>query len=156
MKKRGYRLLSNCFLYAAAHALCANAVAQTAAPQVPAPAVPDADAPPAPQPSSVHPEKQKLPEPNLEYSNPLGTEFLKHLLADQKSIWSSPAHLRWADASWLFPLAAATGGFLASDRAVPPALTTDQKKLNRYVSFSNYGLYSMIGAGGGLYLWSKL
>jgi len=80
----------------------------------------------------------------------LGVPLLKNLVADQKAIWTSPFHLRWADGSWLFPLAAVTGGFLATDRAVPPALSTDPKKLNRYTSFSNYGVYSLIGAGGGL------
>src|SRR6266404_7800617 len=86
----------------------------------------------------------------------LGVPLLKNLVADQKDIWTSPFHLRWADGSWLFPLAAVTGGFLATDRAVPPALSTDPKKLNRYTSFSNYGVYSLIGAGGGLYVWSKI
>src|SRR5260221_12285389 len=86
----------------------------------------------------------------------LGVPLLKNLVSDQKAIWTSPLHLRWADGSWLFPLAAVTGGFLATDRAVPPALSTDPKKLNRYTSFSNYGVYSLIGAGGGLYVWSKI
>jgi membrane-associated phospholipid phosphatase len=89
-------------------------------------------------------------------TNSLGVSFLKNLLSDQKAIWTSPSHLRWADGTWLFPLAAATAGFLATDRAVPPALSTDPNKLNRYTSFSNYGVYSLIGAGGGLYVWSKL
>lgn len=87
--------------------------------------------------------------------NPLGVTFLKHLVSDQKSIWTSPSRLRWSDGAWLFPLAAATGGFFASDRSVPPALSTDPSKLNRYVKISDYGVYSLIGAGGGLYLWSK-
>src|SRR5258706_3287475 len=86
----------------------------------------------------------------------LGIPLLKNLVSDQKAIWTSPFHLRWADGSWLFPLAAATGGFLATDRAVPPALSTDPKKVNRYTSFSNYGVYSMVGAAGGLYVWSKI
>lgn len=91
-----------------------------------------------------------------EKSNDLGVQLLKNLAADQKAIWTSPSHLRWADGAWLFPLAAATGGFFATDRAVPPALSSDPHKLKRYVSVSNYGLYSMIGAGGGLYVWSKI
>jgi len=37
-----------------------------------------------------------------------------------------------------------------------PALSGDPKKLNRYSNFSNYGVYSLVGAGGGLYVWSKL
>lgn len=156
MKRRGTRVLLNCFLFTVAQALCAKCSAQTAEqtfPQSPGTSIPAAESQ-----ASVpnDPETRTLPKPNLEYSNPLGVAFLKNLVADQKAIWTSPAHLHWADASWLFPLAAATGGFLASDRAVPPALTTDQKKLNRYVSISNYGLYSMIGAGGGMYIWSKL
>ena len=89
-------------------------------------------------------------------SNPIGVTFLKHLAQDQKSIWTSPSRLRWSDGAWLFPLAAATGGFLASDRAVPPALTTDQNKLNRFVKISDYGLYSMVGVGGGLYILGRM
>jgi len=114
----------------------------------------DDSKPPKPDPTSGKDPDPAGPAPG--YSNSLGVEFLKHLISDQKAIWTSPAHLRWADGAWLFPLAAATGGFLASDRAVPPALTSDQTKLNRYVSISNYGLYSMVGASGGLYIWSKL
>jgi len=86
----------------------------------------------------------------------LGVPLFKNLVSDQKAIWTSPFHLRWADGSWLFPLAAATGGFLATDRAVPPAVSTDPKKVNRYTSFSNYGVYSLVGAAGGLYMWSKI
>src|ERR1700685_1542818 len=91
-----------------------------------------------------------------ENTNALGVSFLKNLLSDQKAIWTSPSHLRWADGTWLFPLAAATAGFFATDRAVPPALSTNQNKLNRYTSFSNYGVYSLVGAGGGLYVLGKL
>jgi membrane-associated phospholipid phosphatase len=95
-------------------------------------------------------------EPVNENTNAIGVSLLKNLLSDQKAIWTSPGHLRWADGTWLFPLAAATAGFFATDRAVPPALSTDQNKLNRYTSFSNYGVYSLVGAGGGLYIWGKL
>ena len=86
----------------------------------------------------------------------LGLSLVQNIALDQKSIWTSPFHLRWADGTWLFPLAAVTGAFFATDRAVSPALSTDPSKLNRYVKFSDYGLYSLIGAGGGLYLWGKL
>ena len=101
-------------------------------------------------------KKEDAYEPAIENSNSLGVPFLKNLVSDQKAIWTSPSRLRWADGTWLFPLAAVTGGFFATDRSVPPALSSDPKKLNRYSSFSNYGVYSLVGAGGGLYLWSKL
>jgi hypothetical protein len=106
--------------------------------------------------TSVAKEMTEDYEPGVEPSNALGIPLLKNLMSDQKAIWTSPFHLRWADGSWLFPLAAVTGGFFATDRAVPPALSTDPQKLNRYTSFSNYGLYSLVGAGGGLYVWSKI
>ena len=86
----------------------------------------------------------------------LGLSLLKNIALDQKTIWTSPVRLRWADGTWLFPLAAATAGLFATDRAVPPALSTDPGKLKRYSNFSNYGLYSLTGAGGGLYLWSRI
>jgi membrane-associated phospholipid phosphatase len=102
-------------------------------------------------------KKNETANPKPDSSNvSLGVPLLKNLVSDQKAIWTSPFHLRWADGSWLFPLAAATGGFFATDRAVPPAISTNPKTVNRYVSFSNYGLYSFIGAGGGLYVWSKI
>jgi membrane-associated phospholipid phosphatase len=102
-------------------------------------------------------KKNEAANPKPDASNvSLGIPLLKNLASDQKAIWTSPFHLRWADGTWLFPLAAATGGFFATDRAVPPALSTDPKKVNRYTSFSNYGVYSLVGAGGGLYLWSKI
>ena len=88
--------------------------------------------------------------------NALGMPLVKNILSDQKAIWTSPTHLRWADGTWLLPMAALMGGLFATDRAVPPALSNDPRRLGRYVSVSNYGLYSMIGAGGGLYLWGEI
>jgi membrane-associated phospholipid phosphatase len=95
-------------------------------------------------------------DPATDNTNTLGVPFLKNLVSDQKAIWTSPSHLRWADGSWLFPLATATGIFFATDQAVPPALSTDQNQLNRYTSFSNYGVYALVGAGGGFYILGRL
>ena len=112
-------------------------------------------------------EEPKLPEEtkvatqdfqgrSTDDQNALGMLLVKNILSDQKDIWTSPFHLRWADGTWLFPLAAVTGGLFASDRAVPPALSSDPRSLSRYVSVSNYGLYSMVGAGGGIYLLGRI
>jgi len=92
----------------------------------------------------------------IRISNVPGASFLKNLLSDQRATWTSPARLHWADGTWLFPLAAATGALLATDRAVPPALSTNPAKLSHYTSISNDGLYSMVGAGVGFYMWGKL
>jgi len=100
--------------------------------------------------------EQESQDKGIDGQNKLGVPFLKNLVSDQKSIWSSPAHPRWADASWLFPLATATGILLATDRSAAQAIPNDPVKLNRYRSFSDYGVASLVGAGGGLYLWSKI
>jgi membrane-associated phospholipid phosphatase len=158
MKIRGANIVLNCFLFAGMQSLCATySFAQTPDAQV-SPAVNGSvtsSAYPVPQ-DPDESKKKNSSDPDVYQDNTLGKEFIKHLLSDQKAIWTSPAHIRWADAGWLFPLAAATGGLFATDRALPPALTTDQTKLNRYVSISNYGLYSMIAAGGGLYILGKI
>ena len=88
--------------------------------------------------------------------NVMGVQLLNNLWSDQVSIWSSPRNLRWEDGTWLFPVAAATGGFFATDRATAKAVSTDFGNYNRYRSFSNYGLASLASAAGGLYVWGKI
>jgi membrane-associated phospholipid phosphatase len=159
MTRNGANVLLNCSLILAVNIVGRTCVAQTLDQQAGSASSTTtiaADDSKPQKPNTTGGEKQDSGLPAPGYSNSLGVEFLKHLISDQKSIWTSPAHLRWADGAWLFPLAAVTAGFLATDRSVPPALTSDQTKLNRYVSISNYGLYSMVGATGGLYIWSKL
>ena len=146
----------NCSLILAAHALCGTCHAQTIEGQTPSAETDTVNLPDAPQASSDSTSSGTEAADPADNTNPLGVTFLKHLVQDQKTIWTSPAHLQWSDGMWLFPLAAASGGFLASDRAVPPALSHDQTKLNRYVSISDYGLYSMVAAGGGLFVLSKI
>src|SRR5579862_1910759 len=168
MNRKRVKLLLKFFLILAAQTSGSICLGQTrsASNDVPvAPATDPDDRPAAPaqtmkqaptSPQTDPQDKSSDPVPAGADSNSLGVDFLKHLIEDQKAIVTSPARLRWSDGTWLFPLAAATGGFLASDRAVPPALTADQTKLNRYVKVSDYGLYSMIGAGGGLYILGRI
>jgi len=157
MKTLGANILLNCSLILAAHSMSAICLAQTTDAQgTSSPSVANVPVTPAKQVPEEPTNDSNKAQPQPADDNPIGVTFLKHLVSDQRAIWTSPAHLRWGDGAWLFPLAAATAGFFATDRAVPPALTSDQTKLNRYVSVSNYGLYSMIGAGGGLYIWSKI
>src|SRR5580698_8038081 len=88
--------------------------------------------------------------------NTLGVSLLKNLLSDQKSIWTSPAHLRFADGSWLFPLATVTGVLFATDRSFANAIPDDPARQSRYTSFSNYGLASFAGIGAGFYFWGRI
>jgi len=88
--------------------------------------------------------------------NRLGISFVKNVMSDQKAIWTSPARLRWADGNWLFPSLSVTAGFFLTDRSTAFSLSNDPVKLTRYRNFSNYGVGSLIVAGGGLYVWGRI
>jgi membrane-associated phospholipid phosphatase len=88
--------------------------------------------------------------------NALGIRFIRNLALDQKAIWTSPFHLHWGDARWLLPLGEVTAGFLATDPATARAISNDPTTLSHYRSFSNYGVGSLIAAGGGLYVWGRI
>jgi len=83
--------------------------------------------------------------------NKLGLALIKNLARDQKAIWTSPAHLRMGDATWLVPFAGLTAGFLLTDRDASLHISNNPTTLRHYTSFSNYGLAGMAGAGAGLY-----
>jgi membrane-associated phospholipid phosphatase len=90
-----------------------------------------------------------------DYDNSLGFQFIRNLASDQATIWTSPSRLRWDDGTWLFPLAGATAAFFATDPASARALIASPHTLNRYREFSDVGVGSLVGIGGGLYIWSK-
>jgi membrane-associated phospholipid phosphatase len=75
----------------------------------------------------------------------------KHLLQDQIGMWTSPARLKLADATWLVPAGGFTGALLATDVDVSSHLTNDPNTLLRYRHFSDYGIYSLIGGSAGIY-----
>ena len=103
--------------------------------------------------------KMKIPDTNesgVGNANALGMPFVKNLFSDQKTIWTSPARLRWEDATWLVPLADVTGGFFFTDRSAFHAMPTNPNTLDHFRKFSDVGMASLVGAGGGLYLWSKV
>jgi membrane-associated phospholipid phosphatase len=73
---------------------------------------------------------------------------------DQKQIWTSPAHIRLADATWLAPLAGITAGLFVTDRQYSASLSTNPATLSHYKTVSNIGIASLAGAGAGMYLMS--
>ncbi|MGA8367433.1 MAG: hypothetical protein WB716_08960, partial [Candidatus Acidiferrales bacterium] len=99
-------------------------------------------------PGQLAPEKERWREGD----NSLGPHLLKDFAGDQKEIWTSPFHLRMADADWLVPLGIAAGGMFATDTEVSKHLSNSPSRLDRFKNFSNYGIASMAGAAGGLYL----
>src|SRR5580704_7217913 len=88
--------------------------------------------------------------------NSLGVPFVKNLFSDQAAIWTSPKRLRWEDATWLLPFAEVSGGFFETDRSTVRALPGSPQTQQRFRTLSDAGLASLAGAGGGLYLWSRI
>jgi len=91
------------------------------------------------------------PQSNDQHVNSFRTAP-KHFLLDQKAMWTSPAHIRFPDATWLVPLGGFTAGLFATDTDVSRHLNNAPNTLNRYRKFSNYGVGAMIGAAGGAYV----
>jgi membrane-associated phospholipid phosphatase len=79
----------------------------------------------------------------------------KRLLFDQKAIWTSPLHLKPADAIWLLPLGATTGLLIGSDQHTMTSLihinANDQSHFNT-LSDAGVGTLAVIPAS--MYLWS--
>lgn len=99
---------------------------------------------------------QQTPADVNDNENAVGIQFIRNLASDQKAIWTSPFHLKWDDATWLLPLGEVTAGFLATDRATARAISNNPTTINHYRSFSNYGVGSLIAAGGGMYVWGRV
>jgi hypothetical protein len=90
------------------------------------------------------------------YDTSLGPHLLKDFAYDQKAIWTSPAHLRLVDADWFLPLGVVAGGMLATDTETSKHLSNSPNRIKYGKDLSNYGLASMVAAGGGLYLWGHI
>src|SRR5271163_2162301 len=58
--------------------------------------------------STVQKDSTSVRQPEAPSKNKLGLALLKNLANDQKAIWTSPAHIRLGDATWLVPFAGLT------------------------------------------------
>ena len=75
-------------------------------------------------------------------------------LQDQGQIWSSPARMRFSDATWLVPVGGIAAGLFATDRQYSASLPQNPATIRHYKTVSNFGLASLVGASAGLYLFS--
>ena len=75
-------------------------------------------------------------------------------LQDEKQIWSSPARVRFSDATWLVPLGGIAAGLFATDRQYSASLSQNPTTIHHYKTVSDFGLASLVGASAGLYLFS--
>jgi membrane-associated phospholipid phosphatase len=78
----------------------------------------------------------------------------KRIVSDQKAIWTSPAHLSWASAEWLVPVAGITAGAMLTDARFSRSLSNDPNTLRNYNDIRNASLGTLGAATGGLFLWS--
>lgn len=79
---------------------------------------------------------------------------IKDFAQDQEHIWTSPAHIRLVDATWLVPLAGVTAGLFVTDKQYSASLPTNPTTISHYKSVSNVGIASLAGAGAAMYLMS--
>lgn len=79
------------------------------------------------------------------------TDLPSAFVHDQAGLWTSPARIRFSDATWLVPLGGFAAALLSTDSDVSPHLSDDPSTLNQWRHLSDYGAYSMAGAAGGLY-----
>jgi len=80
---------------------------------------------------------------------------IKRLGGDGSDLWKSPDRIRPSDTSWLLILGGAAASLMAADHSIMRHDTLSTVNTRRSVDFSNFGLGTLVGVGGGLYLWGK-
>ena len=73
---------------------------------------------------------------------------------DQKDIWTSPFHLKPADAKWLVPMSGIATGLFVTDPQSSYAMRLDNLHLLKVAS--DAGVASAAGMTGAMYLWGHL
>ncbi len=161
MNSRRPKFVLVCCLFLAAEALATNACARPAAQQqgesAPGPASETGVTKLDPSgldknagASDGHVQAERFSETTL------GLSLLKDITRDQGAIWTSPAHLRLADADWILPFAGIAAISLASDAHIERGLTPSASIVRKSNTFSNYGLGALVAVSGGMYLLGKM
>jgi hypothetical protein len=91
-----------------------------------------------------------------ESENSVGLHLLKNIAEDQKALWVGPKSVRWVDTEWLVPLGGAAAAMFVTDTEYSRHLSNSPNRIKYSKDLSNYGLASMVGIGGGLYVWGHL
>ena len=101
------------------------------------------------------PDKSAALEPGVvsdEPENSVGLHLIENIAQDQKALWIGVKSLRVADADWLVPIGGAAAAMFATDTDYSKHLSSSPNRIKYSKDLSNYGLASMVGIGGGLYL----
>jgi membrane-associated phospholipid phosphatase len=107
---------------------------------------------PADQPAPVN----KSDDTDSSSGTTLGLSVLRNIALDQAAIWPGLKGLRPADIDWLAPFAAVMATSLAVDARLSAAVTRSPQRVRESTSLSNYGLATLGGVTGGLYVWGAL
>jgi membrane-associated phospholipid phosphatase len=77
-------------------------------------------------------------------------------VSDQKDLWTSPAHLTFADSTWLVPVSGITAGLFVTDADYAHSLrrNTSASTISRYNNLSNVGVAGLLGGAGAMWLFS--
>jgi membrane-associated phospholipid phosphatase len=113
--------------------------------------------PPAPTETAV-PESQTAPPKEISLQDRFPSRgFLHQMLADQKTIWTSPAHISKSDVKWLAPLAGVTALALANDQKISTRLNESTSLKSTSIKVSKFGSApATFGAAGAFLLVGKL
>ncbi len=132
--------LAECLLVLTLLSVCGRPALFAQQPQVPVPAAGQSQA--------------TLPPPDGSIPHPNESKFFIHLAEDQKDIWTSPFHLKGADAKWLVPVGGIATGLFVTDPQSSYAMRLDnQHALNLT---ANAGVAAAAGMTGAAYLWGRL
>ncbi len=104
-----------------------------------------------PQDSSPESSVPDNPAPDASSENKV-LNLPRQIWRDQIGLWTSPAKIRFSDATWLVPAGGFTAALFATDSDVSRDLSNGPNTLLRYRHISDYGVYSMVGGAGGIYL----
>ncbi len=96
-------------------------------------------------------------EPGSDPENKLFRPFLEHMAKDQEQFWASPKELRKPSVLKTFlPFAGFTGALIAGDSWISKQVPDSPSQIQRSKNISNYAVFSLIGAGGGAYVFGHL
>jgi hypothetical protein len=106
-------------------------------------------------------EKSKLKreKPDATRPDPAGANrsigtLTRDFVSDQKEVWTSPKHLRFADADWLVPASGFAAALFVTDSDVSRHLSSSPQTISHYKTYSTAGVSALIGAGAGMFLLS--
>jgi hypothetical protein len=123
--------------------------------QDPASGVDDSNTDPKPK------EKTKLKheKPDTTRPDPAGANrsigtLTRDFVNDQKEIWTSPKHLRFADADWLVPASGFAAALFVTDSDFSRHLSSNPQTISHNKTYSTAGVGALIGAGAGMFLLS--